>query len=41
MKSPPVQYTDDEARKMVEDFITASAPVDVIAKKSRKQEVTK
>jgi myo-inositol-1-phosphate synthase len=26
MKSPPVQYTDDEARKMVEEFIT-SAPV--------------
>jgi len=21
MKSPPVQYTDDEARQMVEDFI--------------------
>ncbi len=31
-KSPPVQYTDEEARQMVEDFIscnsTASAPVD-------------
>jgi len=26
MKSPPLQYTDDEARKMVEEFIT-SAPV--------------
>jgi len=24
MKSPPVQYTDDEARQMVEDFITAN-----------------
>jgi len=24
MKSPPVQYTDDEARRMVEDFITAT-----------------
>lgn len=23
MKSPPIQYTDDEARKMVEDFIQA------------------
>jgi hypothetical protein len=22
MKSPPVQYSDDEARKMVEDFIS-------------------
>jgi len=21
MKSPPVQYTDDEARQLVEDFI--------------------
>lgn len=25
MKSPPVQYTDDEARNMVEEFITAPA----------------
>jgi len=25
MKSPPIQYTDDEARQMVEDFITAPA----------------
>jgi myo-inositol-1-phosphate synthase len=24
MKSPPVQYTDDEARRMVEEFIAAS-----------------
>jgi len=24
MKSPPVQYTDDEARRMVEDFISAN-----------------
>jgi len=22
MKSPPIQYTDDEARKIVEEFIT-------------------
>jgi myo-inositol-1-phosphate synthase len=29
MKSPPVQYTDDEARKMVEEFIASSQqPVD-------------
>ncbi|MBU2608717.1 MAG: inositol-3-phosphate synthase [Chloroflexi bacterium] len=28
MKSPPIQYTDDEARRMVEEFITAAAPVD-------------
>ncbi len=25
MKSPPVQYTDDEARRMVEEFITESS----------------
>jgi len=24
MKSPPIQYTDDEARRMVEEFITAN-----------------
>jgi myo-inositol-1-phosphate synthase len=41
MKSPPVQYSDDEARKMVEDFIKATAPADVIARKPKKQEVTK
>ena len=41
MKSPPVQYTDDEARRMVEDFIKATAPAEVIAKKDKKQEVTK
>ena len=41
MKSPPVQYSDDEARKMVEDFIKATAPADVIAGKPKKQEVTK
>ncbi len=26
MKSPPVQFTDDEARRKVEEFITANAP---------------
>jgi len=41
MKSPPIQYTDDEARKMVEDFITATAAADVITKRAKKQEVTK
>jgi len=41
MKSPPIQYTDDEARKMVEDFITATAPADAVAKRSKKQEVAK
>ena len=27
MKSPPVQYTDDEARHMVEEFISSAGPV--------------
>ncbi len=31
MKSPPVQYTDDEARRMTEEFIAGAEPV---AKKS-------
>jgi myo-inositol-1-phosphate synthase len=26
MKSPPVQYTDDEARRMVEEFIVGTSP---------------
>jgi myo-inositol-1-phosphate synthase len=25
MKSPPIQYTDDEAHKMVEEFITVNS----------------
>ena len=25
MKSPPIQYTDDEARRMVEEFITTNS----------------
>ena len=29
MKSPPVQYTDDEARRMVEDFILATQPSEI------------
>jgi hypothetical protein len=24
MKSPPIQYTDDEAHRMVEEFITSA-----------------
>ena len=28
MKSPPVQYTDDQARRNVEEFITANKPVE-------------
>jgi len=41
MKSPPIQYTDDEARKMVEDYIKATARLDAIAKQPQKQEATK
>jgi myo-inositol-1-phosphate synthase len=26
MKSPPVQYTDDEARRMLEEFIAGAQP---------------
>jgi myo-inositol-1-phosphate synthase len=37
MKSPPVQYTDDEAHKMVEDFIKATA----LPSPTKKQEVAK
>jgi myo-inositol-1-phosphate synthase len=29
MKSPPVQHPDDEARRMVEEFIRSAAPVPV------------
>ena len=36
MKSPPVQYTDDEAHRMVEEFITSAKPV---AKKSSVSEI--
>jgi myo-inositol-1-phosphate synthase len=35
MKSPPVQYTDDEAYRAVEEFITA-VPVSKPRKKSRR-----
>jgi hypothetical protein len=28
MKSPPVQYTDDEARRMVEEFIAGQERAD-------------
>jgi myo-inositol-1-phosphate synthase len=30
MKSPPVQYTDDQARQMVEEFIATTQPVESI-----------
>jgi len=41
MKSPPIQYTDDEARKMVEDFIKATARPEAVMKKPQKQEAAK
>jgi myo-inositol-1-phosphate synthase len=31
MKSPPVQYTDDQARQMVEEFIATTRPVESIS----------
>ncbi len=38
MKSPPVQYTDDEARKMVEEFIVAnSQPVEKTKPPAKKE----
>jgi myo-inositol-1-phosphate synthase len=37
MKSPPVQYTDDEARQMVEDYI-AQSPVEVAQPDPGKQD---
>ena len=30
MKSPPVQFTDDEARQMVEEFATGEMPMEVV-----------
>lgn len=36
MKSPPIQYTDDEAHRMVEEFIVAKK---VVARKSKKVKV--
>ena len=30
MKSPPVQFTDDEARQMVEEFATGETPLEVV-----------
>jgi hypothetical protein len=38
MKSPPVQYTDDEARRMVEEFIVenqAEKETSLVKKKER------
>jgi len=30
MKSPPVQFTDDEARQMVEEFASGETPLEVV-----------
>ncbi|MFC1941100.1 inositol-3-phosphate synthase [Chloroflexota bacterium] len=38
MKSPPVQYTDDEARRMVEEFIKANRDKKVSPAKVKKSE---
>jgi myo-inositol-1-phosphate synthase len=35
MKSPPVQFTDDEARQMVEEFATGDAPLEVVDRAPR------
>jgi len=40
MKSPPVQYTDDEARQMVEEFISQSVPVETDKPAARKKSQT-
>ncbi|MCX7911603.1 MAG: inositol-3-phosphate synthase [Dehalococcoidales bacterium] len=37
MKSPPVQYTDDEARKMVEEFIAANSRPQEQPKEAKKR----
>ena len=42
MKSPPIQYTDDEAHKMVEEFIAAnSQPAEKEKQPAKKREVAK
>jgi myo-inositol-1-phosphate synthase len=35
MKSPPVQFTDEEARQMVEEFATGDAPLEVVDRVER------
>jgi len=39
MKSPPVQYTDDEARRMVEEYITSVTKPDKKEKSKEKLKV--
>ncbi|MFC1942101.1 inositol-3-phosphate synthase [Chloroflexota bacterium] len=41
MKSPPVQYSDEDARKMLEDFIAATRQAPIKAEHPKKEEVTK
>jgi myo-inositol-1-phosphate synthase len=41
MKSPPVQYTDDEAHRLTEEFIKANAQSPQAGKASRKKRVKK
>ncbi len=41
MKSPPIQYTDDEARQMVEEFIAVNSQPTEKEKKPVKKEVSK
>ncbi len=38
MKSPPIQYTDDEARRMVEEFITTNQAEKVSSSSKQKDE---
>jgi myo-inositol-1-phosphate synthase len=35
MKSPPVQFTDDEARQMVEEFADGDEPIEIVDQGSR------
>src|SRR6476619_3025557 len=35
MKSPPVQFTDEEARQMVEEFANGDAPLEVVDRPAR------
>jgi len=37
MKSPPIQYTDDEARRKVEEFIAANRPPEKTAATERRK----
>jgi hypothetical protein len=41
MKSPPIQYTDDEAHRMVEEFITTNQNKEVKPDKEEKKSKAK